>query len=68
MHETLSIAVEGVEFITRNAADIPENASTPMTGQRKIYNLGWDNRGQITISVPQPLSATLLSVIREVAF
>ena len=66
--DTLSVAVEGIPIIARQAADDPANAPSLINGQQKVYNLGWDRRGEITMTVPEPLDATLLSVTREVAF
>jgi hypothetical protein len=39
-----------------------DESIAPITGDKRVMNLGWDREGQITIQQTQPLPMTILGI------
>ena len=55
-------------FVLRRAEQDLTEAPTAMDGQMEFWLLGWDAKGQVRITAPEPVPFTLLGMMVELDF
>jgi hypothetical protein len=68
LQDTASLYVDGNPVPIREAQHDTSAAIVPFTGTKLVSCLGRDREATITITAPDPLPATVLSITREVSF
>lgn len=60
--DTVGINLNGEVIPFRSSLDLMDQGITPFTGDKEIFNLGWEADGVIEIEQNLPLSATVLCI------
>ena len=67
-YESVNVKVGRNIYSIRRAEDDLSAAPTPENRNMELWNLGWDTKGQIRISCPDPVPFTLLGLLLEIEF
>jgi len=62
LHKSVGVTINNDQLPFRTSADEMGAPIPEFTGDKRVTNLGWDRRGQITIQQKQPLPLTVLSI------
>ncbi len=68
LQNALAFSFFGRRIWFRDADDDFSQPPTRFTGHKQLYQLGWDEFGQIDFSIDEPVDTTLLAIVREVEF
>jgi hypothetical protein len=60
--DTVGITLNGEVIPFRSSLDPMDEGITPFTGDKEMFNLGWEDDGVVTIEQKLPLPATVLSI------
>ena len=66
--DSVAASVDGNHFVLRRAEQDLTEAPTAMDGQMEFWLLGWDAKGQVRITAPEPVPFTLLGMMVELDF
>jgi len=59
---TTGVTINDDQIPFRTSANLMDESIAPITGDKRVINLGWDREGQITIQQTQPLPMTILGI------
>jgi hypothetical protein len=59
---TTGVTINDDQIPFRTSANLMDESIAPITGDKRVMNLGWDREGQITIQQTQPLPMTILGI------
>jgi len=59
---TTGVTINDDQMPFRTSANLMDESISPITGDKRVINLGWDREGQITIQQTQPLPMTILGI------
>ena len=68
LKDTVMVNVRGQLLELRGVSENVEALPAAFSGMTTFNLLGWDRSGQVTITWPEPLPATLLSLVKRVEF
>jgi hypothetical protein len=68
VNESVFATVQGKAFTLRKSLDDLTLAPTPFTGLMEFWLVGWDKKGQVRISCPDPVPFTMLGLSTEIEF
>lgn len=66
VHDSVSFALNGVPFLVRQAGEDFSDAPVKKSARYVFYPMGWSMEPQLTITQPEPLDFTLLSIWAEI--
>ena len=68
LNESLDVSAKGTSLLIRNVNDDLSIEPTTITGRKEFWMLGWDRRGEVTITQTEPLPLTVNGVMVELEF
>lgn len=66
--EAYNVDIDGSDLLIRQGGDDISQPISPVTGLREFWLLGWDLRGQPTVTQTVPLPLTINGMVMEVDF
>jgi len=68
LNESLNVSAKGTNLLIRNVNDDLSIEPTTITGRKEFWMLGWDRRGEVTITQTEPLPLTVNGIMVELEF
>ena len=62
------MSAKGTKLLIRNVNDDLSIEPSKVTGRKEFWMLGWDRRGEVTITQTEPLSLTVNGIMVELEF